>query len=345
MKFLKVQLVAAAALAMSATAFASSGDANGAGASFPANVYKKWATDYYKATGNKINYESVGSSAGTKQIIANTVDFGGSDTIMKQSDLDKNGLMQFPTVIGGVVPVVNIAGIKAGDLKLTGPVLAEIYAGVITKWNDPKITATNAGLKLPDATIRVVRRSDGSGTTFVFTDYLAQVSPMFKDKIGVNKAPKWPVGVGAPKNTGVAKTVGAKSNSIGYVGYDYAKQNKLTHVLLQNKEGNFVAPSEEGFQAAAEGTDWSKGFGQSLNNQPGAKAWPISTTTFILVHKKQTDAAKGAAVLKFFDWAYKNGDAGASALDFVAFPASVKERVRKSWAAEIKDASGKPIKY
>lgn len=344
MKFLKVQLVAAAALALSATAFASSGDANGAGASFPANVYNKWAAQYYKATGNKINYEAVGSSAGKKQIIAKTVDFGASDKPLKTSDLEKHGLMQFPTVIGGVVPVVNLDGVKAGDLKLTGPVLAEIYAGLITKWNDPKIAATNAGVNLPNEEIKVVRRSDGSGTTFVFTDYLSKVHPKFKEVVGVSKAPKWPVGVGAPKNTGVAKTVAAKSNSIGYVGYDYAKQNKLTYALLQNKAGNFVAPSEEGFQAAAEGTDWSKGFGQSLNEQAGAKTWPISTTTFILMHKEQTDAAKAAAVLKFFDWAYKDGDAGAHALDFVAFPSSTKDLIRKSWM-DIKDTSGNVIKY
>ena len=319
-------------------------EATGAGASFPAPLYSKWAADYNKATGVKINYQSVGSSAGLKQIEAKTVDFGASDEPLKDADLQAKGLVQFPTVIGGIVPVVNIKGVQPGQLKLTGQVLGDIYLGKITKWNDPAITALNPGVALPDDKITPVRRADGSGTTFGFTNYLSKVNAEWKDKVGEGKAVNWPTGAGGKGNEGVAAFVGRLANSIGYVEYAYVKQNKLTFAQLQNSAGNFVAPNENSFKAAAAGADWSKSFYQILTNQPGKDSWPITSATFILMHKSQDKPAQAATTLKFFDWAYKSGDATAAGLDYVPMPDSVKAQVLKAWA-EIKDGAGKPVSW
>lgn len=319
-------------------------DVTGAGASFPAPLYAKWASDFNKATGVKINYQSVGSGAGIKQIEAKTVDFGASDAPLKDDELQAKGLMQFPTVIGGVIPVVNIQGIKPGELKLNGQVLGDIYLGKITKWNDPAIKALNGSLALPDAAIAPVRRADGSGTSFLFTNYLSKVSPEWKEKVGDGTAVNWPTGAGGKGNEGVAAFVGRLPNSIGYVEYAYVKQNKMTFAQMRNKDGNFVNPSDTAFKAAAAGADWVKSFYQILTEQPGKDAWPISGATFILMHKVQDKPANAAGSLKFFAWAYANGDKMADDLDYVPMPASVKTAIEKSWA-EIKDASGKPIAY
>jgi phosphate transport system substrate-binding protein len=333
-----------ALLSAGATQMVWAQDATGAGASFPAPLYSKWAADYNKATGVKINYQSVGSSAGLKQIEAKTVDFGASDEPLKDADLEAKGLMQFPTVIGGIVPVVNIKGIQPGQLKLTGQVLGDIYLGKITQWNDPAIVALNPGVALPANKITAVRRADGSGTTFGFTNYLSQVNAEWKEKVGEGKAVNWPTGAGGKGNEGVAAFVGRLPNSIGYVEYAYVKQNKLTYTLLQNNDGAFVAPSDGSFKAAAAGADWSKSFYQILNNKPGKEAWPITSATFILVHKVQDKPEQAATTLKFFEWAYKGGDATASGLDYVPMPDAVKAQVFKAWA-DIKDGAGKPVSW
>ena len=290
-------------------------DVTGAGASFPAPLYAKWASDFNKATGVKINYQSVGSGAGLKQIEAKTVDFGASDAPLKDEELQAKGLMQFPTVIGGVIPVVNIQGIKPGELKLTGPILADIYLGKITKWNDPAIAAINSGVNLPDATIAPVRRADGSGTSYIFTSYLTKVSTEWKDKVGEGTAVNWPTGAGGKGNEGVAAFVGRLPNSIGYVESAYVKQNKLTFVQLKNADGNFVQPTDDTVKAAAAGAKWDASFYENLTNQPGAQAWPIANATYILMHKQQDKPEQASTVLKFFEWAYKNGDKNAADLD------------------------------
>ena len=317
-------------------------EATGAGASFPAPLYSKWAADYNKATGVKINYQSVGSGAGLRQIEAKTVDFGASDAPLKDEELNKKGLVQFPTVIGGIVPVVNIKGVAPGQLKLNGQVLGDIYLGKITKWNDPAIVALNPGLALPDATIAPVRRADGSGTTFGFTNYLSKVNPEWKAKVGEGTAVNWPTGAGGKGNEGVAAFVGRLPNSIGYVEYAYVKQNKMNYAKLQNAAGNFVSPDDENFKAAAAGADWEKSFYQILTNQPGKDAWPITSATFILMHKTQDKPAQAATTLRFFDWAYKNGDKTAGDLDYVPMPDKVKQIIYKSWD-DIKDTSGKTV--
>ena len=319
-------------------------DITGAGASFPAPIYSKWAAEYNKATGNKVNYQSVGSGAGIKQIDAKTVDFGASDMPLKDEDLAQKNQLQFPTVIGGVVPVVNIAGIKPGELKLTGELLGDIYLGKISKWNDAALKALNPGLNLPDEQITQVRRSDGSGTTFLFTNYLSKVNPEWKAKVGDGTAVNWPVGAGGKGNEGVAAFVTRLPNSIGYVEYAYVKQNKMTYVQMRNASGQFVSPDDVTFKAAAAGADWNKSFYQVLTNQPGKESWPITGATFILMHKVQDKADKASSVLKFFDWSYKNGDKVADDLDYVPMPASVKDAIRKSWA-QIKDSSGKSIAF
>ena len=321
-------------------------DITGAGASFPQPIYVQWAQAYQAASGGRINYQSIGSSGGVKQITAKTVDFGASDSPLKAEDLEKEGLVQFPTVIGGVVPVVNVEGIKPGELKLTGEVLADIYLGSISKWNDPKIAALNEGLKLPDAPITTVFRSDGSGTSFIFTTYLSQVSPKWQESVGAANTVKWPTsssGAAGKGNEGVSTYVNRVKNSIGYVEYAYAKQNNMSHVQLQNKAGQFVQPSQESFAAAAD-VDWKSvpGFSLVLTNQPAEKAWPLAAATFILVHKKADDAAKAKAALSFFDWAYQNGDDAAAKLDYVPLPASVKDLVRAEWK-QITDANGAAI--
>ena len=320
-------------------------DMTGAGATFPAPVYAKWADAYNKTTGARVNYQSVGSGAGIQQIRAKTVDFGASDMPLSDDVLAKDGLIQFPTVIGGVVPVVNIKGIAPGQMKLTGQVLGDIYLGKITQWNDAALTALNPGVPLPDAAIAVVRRADGSGTSFIFTNYLSKVNADWKAKVGEGTAVNWPTGAGGKGNEGVSGFVQRLPNSIGYVEYAYAKQNKMTYTLLKNKDGNFVPPDSDNFKSAAAGADWAKTFFQVLTDQPGKDAWPISGATFILMYKAQDKPANAANSLKFFDWAYVNGDKMADELEYVPLPPAVKELARKSWAANIKDMSGKAIAW
>ncbi|MFS2097678.1 phosphate ABC transporter substrate-binding protein PstS [Variovorax sp. Varisp85] len=338
-KFATAGLVAAV---FSISAFAQ--DVTGAGASFPAPLYAKWASDFNKATGVKINYQSVGSGAGIKQIEAKTVDFGASDAPLKDDELQAKGLMQFPTVIGGVIPVVNIPGIKPGELKLNGQVLGDIYLGKVTKWNDPAIKALNGSLNLPDAAIAPVRRADGSGTSFLFTNYLSKVNAEWKSKVGEGTAVNWPTGAGGKGNEGVAAFVNRLPNSIGYVEYAYVKQNKMTYAQLQNAAGTFVSPDDSAFKAAAAGADWNKSFYQVLTNQAGKDAWPITGATFILMHKVQDKPANATTVLKFFDWAYKSGDKTADDLDYVPMPDAVKATIAKAWG-EVKDASGKAVAF
>jgi phosphate transport system substrate-binding protein len=337
--------VATAGLAgLCLTGLAAAQEITGAGATFPAPVYAKWASDYNKSTGVKVNYQSVGSGAGIKQIDSKTVAFGASDMPLKDEDLAKKGQMQFPTVIGGVVPVVNIKGIAPGQLKLNGQVLGDIYLGKITKWTDPAIKALNPTLALPDAAIAPVRRADGSGTTFGFTNYLSKVNTEWKSKVGEGTAVNWPAGAGGKGNEGVAAFVNRLPNSIGYVEYAYVKQNKMTYALMQNSAGNFVVPDAATFKAAAAGADWSKSFYQILTNQPGKDAWPITSATFIIMYKTQEKPAEAVTALKFFDWAYKNGDKTADDLDYVPMPAVVKAQIEKAWG-DIKDASGKPVAF
>ncbi|TPG55578.1 phosphate ABC transporter substrate-binding protein PstS [Ewingella americana] len=335
-------LVAATFSLTAMSAFAAS-NLTGAGGTFPAPVYAKWADAYQKATGNQVNYQGIGSSGGVKQIIAKTVDFGASDAPMKEEDLNKNGLFQFPTVIGGVVLAVNLPGIKSGQLTLDGATLGDIYLGKIKKWNDAAITKLNPGVKLPDTNIAVVRRADGSGTSFVFTSYLAKVSAEWKDKIGAGSTVNWPTGLGGKGNDGVAAFVQRLPGSIGYVEYAYAKQNSLAYTKLVDADGKSISPTEESFSAAAKGADWSKTFAQDLTNQKGDNAWPISSTTFILIYKNQSNAEHGAEVLKFFDWAYKNGGKLTTDLDYATLPKAVVEQVRAAWKTNIKDSSGKAL--
>jgi len=335
----------AGALLAGAAGLAAAQDMTGAGATFPAPIYAKWADAYHKATGARLNYQSVGSGAGIQQIRAKTVDFGASDMPLADDVLAKDGLFQFPTVIGGVVPVVNIKGIAPGQIKLTGQVLGDIYLGKITRWKDPALTALNPGVPLPDEAISPVRRADGSGTSFIFTNYLSKTNAEWKAKVGEGTAVNWPTGAGGKGNEGVAAFVQRLPNSIGYVEYAYAKQNKMTHTLLKNKDGNFVAPDADNFKAAAAGADWSKTFFQVLTEQPGKDAWPISGATFILMYKNPEKPQSAANVLKFFDWAYANGDKMADDLEYVPLPVAVKELVRKSWAASMKDPAGKSIAW
>jgi phosphate transport system substrate-binding protein len=327
-----------------AASLAAAQDATGAGASFPAPVYAKWADSYNKATGARINYQSVGSGAGVKQIKGKTVDFGATDAPLHDDELTKDGLVQFPTVIGGVVPVVNIKGIQPGQIKLSGELLADIFLGKVTKWSDPALVALNPGVPLPDAAIAVVRRADGSGTSFLFTNYLSKVNAEWKTKVGEGTAVNWPTGAGGKGNEGVSAFVQRLPNSIGYVEYAYAKQNKMAHVALKNAAGNFVVPDDANFKAAAAGADWSKTFYQVLTNQPGKDAWPLTGATFILMHKVQDKPAQASASLKFFEWVYANGDKQASDLEYVALPDTLKALVRKQWG-DLKDTSGKPIAY
>jgi phosphate transport system substrate-binding protein len=324
--------------------WAAAQDITGAGATFPAPLYAKWAADYNKVTGVKINYQSVGSGAGIKQIDSKTVAFGASDMPLKDDELAKKGQIQFPTVIGGVVPVINIKGIAPGQLKLNGQVLGDIYLGKITKWTDPAIKALNPSVPLPDAAIAPVRRADGSGTSFIFTNYLSKVNPEWKAKVGEGTAVNWPAGAGGKGNEGVAAFVNRLPNSIGYVEYAYVKQSKMTYAQMQNAAGDFVAPDDTAFKAAAAGADWAKSFYQILTNQPGKGAWPITGATFVLMYKVQDKPAEAATALKFFDWAFTHGDKTAEDLDYVPMPAVVKTQIEKSWG-EIKDAAGKSIAF
>jgi phosphate transport system substrate-binding protein len=339
-KFTLAAVAGITSLTYSFGAFAQ--DVTGAGASFPAPLYSKWASDYNKATGVKINYQSVGSGAGIKQIDAKTVDFGASDMPLKDDELKAKGLVQFPTVIGGVVPVVNIKGIAPGQLKLNGQVLGDIYLGKITKWDDAAIKALNPTLALPADVISPVRRADGSGTSFIFTNYLSKVNAEWKSKVGEGTAVNWPVGAGGKGNEGVAAFVNRLPNSIGYVEYAYVKQNKMTFAVMQNAAGTFVSPDDLTFKAAAAGADWAKSFYQILTNQAGKDAWPLTGATFILMHKAQDKPAQATATLKFFDWGYKNGDKTAEDLDYSPMPAGVKAAIEKSWL-EIKDGTGKTV--
>ena len=336
-------VAAASSLSMNAPALAAD-NVTGAGASFPAPLYTRWAADYNKATGHRINYQSIGSSAGLKQIEEKTVDFGASDAPLTDAALQEKDLIQFPMVIGGIVPIVNIQGITPGQLKLNGQVLGDIYLGKITHWNDPAIAALNPGLKLPNTPISVVRRADGSGTSFAFTNYLSKVNAGWKEKVGEGTAVNWPTGLGGKGNEGVAAFVGRIPDAIGYVEYAYAKRNKLAHVQMQNRAGKFVQPSETGFKAAASSAEWEKSFYQILTEQPGDESWPITSATFIMMRKKQDKPAQAAAALNFFAWAYKNGDAQASDLDYVPMPQAVKEIAIRSWQS-VRDASGKAVRH
>ncbi|GIK79635.1 MAG: phosphate ABC transporter substrate-binding protein PstS [Pseudorhodoplanes sp.] len=337
-------LIVAGMLAASVAA-AQAADISGAGASFPYPIYTKWADAYKKQTSVGLNYQSIGSGGGIKQIKAKTVTFGATDAPLKGDDLSASGLVQFPMVMGGIVPVVNVDGIKPGELVLDGPTLAKIFLGEIKTWDDAAIKKLNPGVKLPSQAIAIVHRSDGSGTTYNFAYYLAEVSADWKSKVGVNTSLQWPAGIGAKGNEGVANNVANTKGSIGYVEYAYAKQNKLSHTNMINKAGKNIAPNSETFQAAAANADWKSqpGYGVILANQPGDNSWPMTAATWILVYKQPQDAAATAEALKFFDWAYRNGGKMADELDYVPMPAGVVKAVENTWATEIKDGSGKPI--
>jgi len=324
---------------------AQAADITGAGATFPYPIYAKWAEAYKTATGNGLNYQSIGSGGGIKQIKAKTVDFGASDMPLKADELAAEGLTQFPAIIGGVVPVVNLDGVAAGKMKMTGDVLAGIYMGKITKWNAPEIVAINPGIKLPAEDITVVHRSDGSGTTFLWTDFLSKVNAEFKTAVGSSTAVKWPVGLGGKGNEGVAANVQRIKNSIGYVEYAYVKKNKMIYTMVKNADGQFVEPDDDTFKAAAGNADWSKAPGMFLvlTNQPGKTSWPVTGASFILMHKVQANPAEAKEVLKFFDWAFKNGGAMAADLDYVALPPSLIKQIQEGWKANIKDATGKSV--
>src|SRR5690554_2584112 len=333
--------VALSAAALSAQAI----DITGAGASFPFPIYAKWAAQYQQETGARINYQSIGSGGGQQQIIARTVDFGASDDPMKAADLEQHNLLQFPAIIGGVVPVVNVEGIKPGELKLSGAVLADIFLSKIKKWDDEAIKALNPDLKLPSASIIVVHRSDGSGTTFNWTNYLSKVSADWKETVGEGKAVKWPTGQGGKGNEGVAAYVRQLKNSIGYVEYAYAKQNNLSWTQLQNKDGNFVQPSQDSFAAAAASADWNSvpGMGVILTDEVGENSWPVTSASFILLHKEQDKPANAKAVMNFFSWAFDEGADMAAELDYVPMPKEVTDQIKQNWAQQIKAKDGSAI--
>jgi len=337
------RLLAVAALAC--TPLVHAADLTGAGATFPYPIYAKWAEAYKAKTGVGLNYQSIGSGGGIKQIQAKTVDFGATDAPLKSDELAKQGLVQFPAIIGGVVPVINLEGIAPGQLRITGPVLADIYLGRIKKWNDKAIADLNPGTKLPDESITVVRRSDGSGTTFLFTDYLSKASEEWKSKVGTAAAVAWPDGVGGKGNEGVASYVQRIKGSIGYVEYAYAKRNKMSHLALRNKEGVFVQPDDRTFQAAAAFADWkaNPGFYQILTEQPGKDSWPITGASFILLHARADKPQNTVEVMKFFDWAMRNGQKMAEELDYVPMPESVVKLINDDWRAQVKDGAGKAL--
>jgi phosphate transport system substrate-binding protein len=344
MKLIKTLTAACAGLALSG-AVSLAADISGAGATFPYPIYAKWADAYKKETGIGLNYQSIGSGGGIKQIKAKTVTFGASDAPLAGDDLEKSGLVQFPMVMGGIVPVINVDGIQPGGLTLDGPALAKIFLGEIKSWDDASIAKLNPNVKLPKQAIAVVHRSDGSGTTYNFAYYLGDVSADWKSKVGVNTSLQWPVGIGAKGNEGVANNVANTKGAVGYVEYAYAKQNKLTHTKMLNKSGLAVSPTSDSFQAAAASADWKSqpGYGVILANQSGDKSWPMTAATWILMHKQAQDGAVSGEALKFFAWAYKNGSQMAGELDYVAMPANVVKDVQATWAAEIKDASGKSL--
>ena len=326
------------ALALVAGAGAQAAEVTGAGASFVFPAMSKWSADYNKATKNKINYQSIGSGGGIAQIKAGTVDFGSTDAPLKAGDLAASGLAQFPSVMGAVVPVVNLPGVKPGSVKLTGPILADIYLGKITRWNDPAIAAVNPGVTFPDLKITVVHRSDGSGTTFNFVNYLSKVSLDWRNKVGEGTSVKWPTGLGGKGNEAVAAYVKQIKGAIGYVELSYALTNKLNYTAVRNRAGNFIVPSKETIKAAAASADWdnAKDFSLVITDAPGAQAYPISATNFILMHKKPKNPARNAEALKFFDWVYSSGDASAEALGYVALPADLTAKIKAYWAANLK---------
>jgi phosphate transport system substrate-binding protein len=343
MKLSLKSIAAVSAMLMASHALAA--DMTGAGSTFAYPIYAKWAEAYKAATGNGLNYQSIGSGAGIKQIKAKTVDFGASDMPLSAEELQADGLTQFPAVMGGVVTIVNLDGIAPGQLKLSGPVIADIYLGKLTKWNAPAIAALNPGVNLPAQDITVVHRADGSGTSFLFTDFLSKTDAEWKSKVGAGTAVKWATGVGGKGNEGVAANVQRIKGSIGYVEWAYSKKNHMTHTQLQNHDGAFLQPDDDAFKAAASGADWARtpGFAVVLTDQPGKGSWPITGATYVLMHKTQADAAKGKEVLKFFDWSFKNGAKAAAELDYVPMPQAVVKLVEGAWKAQLKDSAGKAI--
>ena len=341
MKLMQTALAGVAGALFAIAAHAA--DITGAGSTFAAPIYTKWADAYQKSGGGKVNYQGIGSSGGIKQIQAKTVDFAGSDAPMKDEDLAKAGLFQFPTVVGGVVPAINVPGVKAGEITLSGPVLGDIYLGKIKKWNDPEIVALNPKVKLPDLDIAVVRRADGSGTSFIWTNYLSKVSPEWKSKVGEGTTVNWPTGTGGKGNDGVAAFVQRLPGAIGYVEWAYAKQNHMVYTAMKNDSGAVVQPDTETFKAAAAGADWKKSFYQILTNEPGKDAWPVVGATFVLLHTAQDKPEQGKETLKFFDWAFKNGTPAADSLDYISLPPSVVSEIEQQWKSKIKGASGKAI--
>ncbi|GAU06602.1 phosphate ABC transporter substrate-binding protein PstS [Burkholderia stabilis] len=339
---MNIRILVPCALALVALS-ARAADITGAGSTFATPIYTKWAEAYKKAGGGKVNYQGIGSSGGLKQINAKTIDFAGSDAPLKDGELAKAGLFQFPTVIGGVVPVVNVPGVKSGELTLSGPVLGDIYLGKIKKWNDPAIAALNPKVKLPDADIAVVRRADGSGTSFIWTNYLSKVNGEWKSKVGEGTTVNWPTGTGGKGNDGVAAFVQRLPGAIGYVEWAYAKKNNMTYTALKNSTGTVVEPKTETFKAAAAGANWSKSFYQILTDEPGKDAWPVVGATFVLLYAKQEKPEQGKETLKFFDWAFRNGNQAATDLDYISLPDPVVSEIRKQWKAKIKDASGKAL--
>ncbi|WP_206999700.1 phosphate ABC transporter substrate-binding protein PstS [Trinickia mobilis] len=341
---MKLMQTAFAGLASALFAIAAQAtDITGAGSTFAAPIYTKWADAYQKSGGGKVNYQGIGSSGGIKQINAKTVDFAGSDAPLKDDELAKDGLFQFPTVVGGVVPAINVPGVKAGEIVLSGEVLGDIYLGKIKKWNDPAIVALNPKVKLPDLDIAVVRRADGSGTSFIWTNYLSKVNPEWKSKVGEGTTVSWPTGTGGKGNDGVAAFVQRLPGAIGYVEWAYAKQNHMIYTAMKNESGAVVQPDTPTFKAAAAGADWKKSFYQILTNEPGKDAWPVVGATFVLLHTTQDKPAQGTETLKFFDWAFKNGTQAADNLDYISLPESVVSEIRSQWKAKVKDASGKAV--
>jgi len=341
MNLMKTTIAGIAGAMMSTAVFAA--NITGAGSTFAAPIYSKWADSYQKAGGGQVNYQGIGSAGGIKQILAKTVDFAGSDMPLKDDELAKDGLLQFPTVVGGVLPVVNLPGINPGQLVLNGQVLGDIYLGKITKWNDPALVKLNPGLKLPDTDIAVVRRADGSGTSFIWTNYLSKVNDEWKTKVGEGTTVNWPVGTGGKGNDGVAAFVQRLPGAIGYVESAYVKQNKMTYADMINAAGTKVTPDTDTFKAAAAGAEWSKSFYQILTNEPSKQAWPIVGATFVLLYNTQDKPDQGTETLKFFDWALQKGSAQAVALDYIPLPESVVSQIRAKWKANIKDGSGKAL--
>lgn len=343
----RLTAVACAALALGVAGAANAVQITGAGSTFAAPIYNKWAEAYHAKTGDELNYQSIGSGGGIKLIKAGSVEFGASDMPLSPADLSAAGLSQFPTVTGGVVPVMNLPGIRPGQLKLTGPILAAIYLGEIRKWNDPQIASVNRGVPLPNLPITVVHRSDGSGTTFIFSSYLSLKSGTWKSKVGAGTAVAWPTGLGGKGSEGVSAVAKQTIGAIGYVEYAYALQNHMTYALMQNKQGAFVPPTAAAFKAAAAGVNWAAaskdGYNILLLDEPGAASWPISGATFILMHRSQSDPSAGRAALAFFDWSFKNGDSMADSLDYVPLPLKAKALIRATWEREIKGSDGKPV--